>query len=77
MAKSIVMSRREALLLSATAGFSLATGRPALASDSSKTGAHQEPGCGRDQTVPARNMDGSKAEAEDKCEGLQHAVAQL
>jgi hypothetical protein len=44
MAKSIVMSRREALLLSATAGSSLATGRPALASDSVKTGAHQEQG---------------------------------
>ncbi len=44
MAKSIVMNRREALLLSATAGLSLATGRSALASDSIKTGAHQEPG---------------------------------
>jgi para-nitrobenzyl esterase len=44
MAKSIVMSRREALLLSATAGLSLATGRPAIASDSIKTGAHLEPG---------------------------------
>ena len=44
MAKSIVMNRRDALLLSATAGLSLATGRSALASDSIKTGAHQEPG---------------------------------
>ncbi len=44
MAKSIVVSRREALLLSATAGLSLATGRSALPSDSIKTGAHQEPG---------------------------------
>ncbi len=44
MAKSIVLSRREALLLSATAGLSVATGRSALASDSVKTGAHQEPG---------------------------------
>jgi para-nitrobenzyl esterase len=38
------MNRRQALLLSATAGLSIATGRPALASDSIKTGAHQEPG---------------------------------
>ena len=44
MSKSILMNRRQALLLSATAGLSIATGRPALASDSIKTGAHQEPG---------------------------------
>jgi para-nitrobenzyl esterase len=40
----ILLSRREALLLSATAGFGLAAARPALASDSIKTAAHQEPG---------------------------------
>jgi para-nitrobenzyl esterase len=40
----IVLSRREALFLSATAGISLAAGNPALASDSIKTAAHQGPG---------------------------------
>ena len=39
-----LLNRREALFLSATAGVGLATGRPALASDSIKTGVHQEPG---------------------------------
>jgi len=39
-----VLTRREALFLSATAGVSLATGRSAQASDSIKTGVHQEPG---------------------------------
>jgi len=39
-----MLNRREALLLSATAGASLVTGLPALASDSIKTGVHQEPG---------------------------------
>jgi para-nitrobenzyl esterase len=43
-AKCTVFTRREALLLSATAGLSVATARPAVASDSIKTGAHQEPG---------------------------------
>lgn len=43
-AKHTVLTRREALLLSATAGISLATGKSAAASDSIKTGAHQEPG---------------------------------
>ncbi len=47
MAKSsnrTVLTRREALFLSATAGLSIATANSAVASDSIKTGAHQEPG---------------------------------
>jgi para-nitrobenzyl esterase len=39
-----LLNRREALFLSATASVGLATGRPAIASDSIKTGVHQEPG---------------------------------
>ena len=39
-----LLNRREALFLSATAGMGLAADRPALASDSIKTGVHQEPG---------------------------------
>jgi para-nitrobenzyl esterase len=39
-----LLNRREALFLSATAGVGLAAGCPALASDSIKTGVHQEPG---------------------------------
>jgi hypothetical protein len=39
-----ILTRREALLLSATAGISMVAGEPALASDSIKTAAHQEPG---------------------------------
>jgi len=39
-----LLNRREALFLSATAGVGLATGRSAHASDSFKTGVHQEPG---------------------------------
>jgi para-nitrobenzyl esterase len=38
------MNRREALLLSATAGMSVALGTLALAMDNTKTAAHQEPG---------------------------------
>jgi para-nitrobenzyl esterase len=38
------LTRREALLLSATAGLGFIVGNPALASDSIKTGAHREPG---------------------------------
>ena len=41
---NILLSRREALLLSATAGMGIALGEPARASDSTKTAAHQEPG---------------------------------
>jgi para-nitrobenzyl esterase len=39
-----VLTRREALLLSATAGIGMVAGEPALASDTIKTAAHQEPG---------------------------------
>ena len=42
--KRIVLTRREALLLSATAGISMVGGNPALASSSIKTASHQEPG---------------------------------
>ena len=48
--QSIVLTRREALLLSTTAGLGAALGMPAFGSDSVKTGAHQEPGmCRRRQ----------------------------
>ncbi len=40
----IQLNRRQALLLSATAGLGAALGRPARAMDSAKTAAHQEPG---------------------------------
>lgn len=40
----IVLNRRDALRLSVTAGLGAALGAPALASDSTKTAAHQEPG---------------------------------
>jgi para-nitrobenzyl esterase len=43
-ANRVVLSRREALKLSAIAGVGISTGRAALASDSIKTGVHQEPG---------------------------------
>jgi len=39
-----MLTRREALLLSATAGIGVVSSKPALASDSIKTAAHQEPG---------------------------------
>ena len=42
--KRSVLTRREALLLSATAGISVVAGESAYASDSIKTAAHQEPG---------------------------------
>jgi len=47
MSKSVnrtVLTRREALLLSASAGLNIAVAQSALASDSIKTAAHQEPG---------------------------------
>ena len=40
----LLLNRREALMLSATAGIELAFGKPVRASDSTKTAAHQEPG---------------------------------
>ena len=39
-----ILTRREALLLSATAGVGIAAGKSAFASDSIRTAAHQEPG---------------------------------
>ena len=42
--QSMVLTRREALLLSTTAGLGAALSKPAFASDSVKTGTHQEPG---------------------------------
>ena len=41
---NVLLNRREALLLSATAGMGLALNGPALALDNTKTAAHQEPG---------------------------------
>ena len=55
----ILMNRREALLFSATAGMSVALGRPALAMDSTKTAAHQEPGnCSTPRTAIANTQYG-------------------
>ena len=42
--KHTTLNRRQALLLSATAGMGAVLARPAKASDSTKTAAHQEPG---------------------------------
>src|ERR1700749_1987181 len=55
-----VLTRREALLLSATAGLTLAVRPSALASDSIKTGAHQqEPGnCSTPRTAIANTQCG-------------------
>jgi para-nitrobenzyl esterase len=55
----ILLSRREALFLSATAGVGLAVGRQAQASDSTKTAAHQEPGnCSTPRTAVANTQYG-------------------
>jgi para-nitrobenzyl esterase len=55
----IHMNRREALLMSATAGIGLALGQPAHASDSTKTAAHQEPGnCSTPRTAVANTQYG-------------------
>ena len=52
--RGILLNRREALFLSATAGIGLAAGRQAHASDSIKTAAHQEPGnCSTPRTAIA------------------------
>ena len=54
-----VLTRREALILSATAGVSLAAGKVALASDSIKTAAHQEPGnCSTPRSAVAKTQYG-------------------
>ncbi len=57
--KGILLSRREALFLSATAGLGLAAGRQGQASDSTKTAAHQEPGnCSTPRTAVANTQYG-------------------
>jgi para-nitrobenzyl esterase len=58
-ANRTVLTRREALILSATAGVSLATSKSALASDSTKTAAHQEPGnCSTPRSAVAKTQYG-------------------
>jgi len=58
-ANRIVLTRREALILSATAGVSIAAGKCALASDSIKTAAHQEPGnCSTPRSAVAKTQYG-------------------
>ena len=56
----ILLSRREALLMSATAGLGLAVAKPALASDSIKTGVHQQtpPTCSTPRTAVANTQYG-------------------
>src|ERR1035441_5490670 len=55
----ILLNRREALLYSATAGLSAAFWKSALASDSIKTAAHQEPGnCSTPRTAVANTQYG-------------------
>src|SRR5665213_3066015 len=57
--KNIVLNRREALLLSATAGMGLAFGRPARAMDNTKASAHQEAGsCTTPRTAVANTQYG-------------------
>jgi para-nitrobenzyl esterase len=54
-----ILTRREALFLSATAGISVAASRSALASDSIKTAAHQEPGnCSTPRSAIAKTQYG-------------------
>jgi para-nitrobenzyl esterase len=54
-----LLTRREALILSATAGASLAAAKPAFASDSIKTAAHQEPGnCSTPRSAIAKTQYG-------------------
>src|SRR6185503_3871992 len=55
----IRLTRREALILSATAGAGLAAGKSALASDSIKTAAHQGPGdCSTPRSAVAKTQYG-------------------
>ena len=55
----IILNRREALLMSATAGMGIALGRPARASDSIKTAAHQQPGgCSTPRSAVAKTQYG-------------------
>src|ERR1039458_978909 len=54
-----LLNRREALFLSATAGVGLAARGSALASDSIKTGVHQEPGnCSTPRSAVAKTQSG-------------------
>src|SRR3984885_5021947 len=54
-----ILTRREALLLSATAGIGVVAGKSALASDSIKTAAHQEPGnCSTPRSAVAKTQYG-------------------
>jgi para-nitrobenzyl esterase len=55
----VLLNRREALLMSTTASIGLALGKPARASDSIKTAAHQEPGnCSTPSTAVAKTQYG-------------------
>jgi para-nitrobenzyl esterase len=56
----IVLNRREALWLSATTGLGIALARPALASDSIKTGVHQQepPTCSTPRSAVAKTQYG-------------------
>ncbi len=57
--KGAVLTRREALILSATAGVGIAAGKQALASDSIKTAAHQGPGnCSTPSSAVAKTQYG-------------------
>ena len=54
-----VLTRREALILSATAGVSITASKCAIASDSIKTAAHQEPGnCSTPRSAVAKTQYG-------------------
>src|SRR5579871_3471223 len=54
-----LLTRREALFLSATAGINIAASNTALASDSVKTAAHQEPGnCSTPRSAIAKTQYG-------------------
>jgi len=58
--KSVLLNRRQALILSATAGAGMAFGEDARASDSIKTAAHQEPGnCSTPKTAVAKTQYGN------------------
>jgi para-nitrobenzyl esterase len=55
----MILNRRDALRMSATAGMGLAFGKQAQASDSTKTGVHQEPGyCSTPHTAVANTQYG-------------------
>jgi para-nitrobenzyl esterase len=57
--KGVLLNRREALLLSATAGMGVAMAKPGFALDSTKTAAHQEPGnCTTPRTAIAKTQYG-------------------